>query len=140
MPLARHAMYAQGTQILLAPTWDSSEGWLTSLRHIAREGGVFVVGCCMAVRMDDIPDRLEFKSLYPEGRAWVNKGNSCVVSPKGEIIAGPLAEKQELILAEIDPALVPAAKWLFDAAGHYARPDVFKFALNAEPNEMMKRD
>ena len=39
MPLARSAMYAWGTQIHVAPTWDSSGGWLLSLRHIAREGG-----------------------------------------------------------------------------------------------------
>ncbi|RMH98501.1 MAG: carbon-nitrogen hydrolase family protein, partial [Calditrichaeota bacterium] len=31
MPLARQAMYQQGVQIHLAPTWDSSENWLLSL-------------------------------------------------------------------------------------------------------------
>ena len=137
MPLARHAMYAWGTQVHLAPTWDSSEAWLMSMRHVAREGGMFVLGCCQALRMDDIPDRLEFKALYPEGREWVNKGNSCIINPKGEFIAGPVAEKEEVLYADIDLGMIPAAKWLFDAAGHYARPDVFKFAVNDEPNEMI---
>jgi len=45
MPLARNAMYTAGTQILAAPTWDKSENWLLSMKHIAREGGMFVINC-----------------------------------------------------------------------------------------------
>ncbi len=134
MPLARYAMYAEGTQILAAPTWDKSENWLLSLRHIAREGGIFVVSCCMAIRMKDIPDRYEFKKAYPEGREWINSGNSCIVNPKGQVIAGPVEMKEEIIYADIDLDLVTASKRMFDAAGHYARPDVFKFKVNREPN------
>jgi nitrilase len=134
MPLARNAMYAGGTQILVAPTWDKSENWLLSIRHIAREGGVFVVSCCTALRMKDIPDRYEFKKAYPEGREWINSGNSCIVNPNGEVIAGPVEMKEEIIYAEIDLNLITAAKRMFDAAGHYARPDVFKFEVNREPN------
>lgn len=134
MPLARQAMYAGGTQILAAPTWDKSENWLLSLRHIAREGGMFVVSCCIAIRMKDIPDRYGFKKAYPEGRDWINSGNSCIVNPKGEFIAGPVEMKEEIIYAEIDLNLVTESKRMFDAAGHYARPDVFKFRVNRESN------
>lgn len=35
-------MYAWGTQVYVVPTWDSNDGWLLSLRHITREGGMFV--------------------------------------------------------------------------------------------------
>ena len=62
MPLARQAMYLGGTQIYVAPTWDSSENWLLSMRHIAREGGMFVINVCQAFRLDDIPDQYEFKN------------------------------------------------------------------------------
>ena len=130
MPLARQAMYDRGVQIHVAPTWDKSANWLLSMQHIAREGGMFVVNCCMAIRMDDIPDRYEFKKLYPEGREWINTGNSCIVNPKGEVIAGPVEGAEEIIYADIDPKLIPAAKRMFDAAGHYARPDVFTFDVN----------
>lgn len=130
MPLARYAMYDGGTQILAAPTWDKSENWLMSLRHFAREGGMFVVSCCMAMRMKDVPDRYEFRSTYPEGREWINSGNSCIVNPKGEIIAGPVEKKEEIIYADIDLDLVTASKRMLDVAGHYARPDVFKFDVN----------
>ncbi|MFQ5822577.1 MAG: carbon-nitrogen hydrolase family protein [bacterium] len=138
MPLARNAMYAWGTQIYVAPTWDSSESWLMSLRHIAREGGMFVIGCCMAIHMKDIPNRYKFKTLYPEGKEWINPGNSCIINPKGEFIAGPVKMKEEILYAEIDYKLIPASKWIFDVAGHYARPDVFKFTVNREPNAVIQ--
>ena len=51
MPLARYAMYAWGTQIYVAATWDHGEPWLSTLRHIAKEGGVYVVSCCTAGAM-----------------------------------------------------------------------------------------
>ena len=36
MPLARYAMYAQGVEVYIAPTYDSGENWLGPLQHIAR--------------------------------------------------------------------------------------------------------
>jgi nitrilase len=138
MPLARAAMYSWGTQILAASTWDSSEAWRVSLQHIAREGGMYVIGCAMGVRMDDIPDEYEFKKLYPEDREWVNQGNSCVVDPNGQFVAGPLNQKQEILYADIDLSAITKAKWIFDAAGHYARPDVFELVVNRKPNPMAR--
>jgi nitrilase len=129
MPLARYAMYQQGVQIYLAPTWDSSSAWQIAMRHIAREGGMFVVGCCQGLKKSDIPDEYEFKKLYPEDREWINKGNSCIVNPKGEIIGGPLDSEQDIIYAEIDLEVTLESKWMFDAAGHYNRPDVFDFSV-----------
>lgn len=130
MPLARQVMYDQGTQIYVAPTWDSSDLWLATLRHIAKEGGMFVAGCCMPLHIKDIPDRFEFKKLYPEDTEWINPGRSCVIDPQGKIIAGPVEDREEIIYADIDLDLIIASKRMFDGAGHYARPDVFKFAVN----------
>lgn len=138
MPLARNAMYSWGTQIHTAPTWDASESWLLSLRHIAREGGMFIIGCCIAIHKKDIPDRYEFKKYYPEGKEWINPGNSCIINPKGEYIAGPVKMKEEILYADIDLNLIPASKWIFDVAGHYARPDVFKFTVNRHPNTIIQ--
>lgn len=132
MPMARQAMYDAGTQILAAPTWDKSDNWLLSLRHIAREGGMFVIGCCMTIRMKDIPNSIEFKKLYPEGRDWINIGNSCIINPKGEFVAGPLDKKEEVLYADINLDEIIAAKRLFDAAGHYSRPDVFKYSVSRD--------
>lgn len=130
MPLARQAMYDGGTQILASPTWDKSSRWLQSLQHIAREGGMFVIGSCMVIRMKDIPDKYEFKKYYPEGRDWINTGNSCIINPNGEFIAGPSEMKEEILYAKIDLEDIIKSKRMFDAAGHYSRPDVFHFEVN----------
>ncbi len=130
MPLARNAMYESGVQILAAPTWDKSPNWLISMQHNAREGGLFIISCCMAFKMEDIPDAYEFKKLYPEGREWINIGNSCIVSPKGKIIAGPLEAEEGLLHANINLKDIIASKRMFDAVGHYSRPDVFNFSVN----------
>lgn len=129
MPLARQAMYSQGVQIYIAATWDSSDIWLASMRHIAKEGGMFVISSCTGLRIDDIPDHYEFKKLYPEGREWINQGNSTIIAPNGNIIAGPMNKEQGILYAELDMSLIPAAKWILDTAGHYARPDVFAFEV-----------
>jgi hypothetical protein len=34
MPLARAALYARGVDIYVAPTWDNSDVWVPTLRHI----------------------------------------------------------------------------------------------------------
>lgn len=129
MPLARNAMYENGTQILATPTWDKSPNWLISLQHVAREGGLFIISACMAVKIDDIPDKYAFKKLYPDGRNWINSGNSCIVNPSGKIIAGPLETKEGILYADIDLNEIIVAKRMFDAVGHYSRKDVFNFSV-----------
>ena len=64
MPLARYSMYAWGVQIYVAATWDRGEPWLSTLRHVAKEGRVFVLGACIALRKDDIPDHYAFKQKF----------------------------------------------------------------------------
>lgn len=132
MPLARQAIYQAGTQVLAAPTWDKSPNWLQSMQHNAREGGVFIISTCMAIRMSDIPDTYEFKKLYPEGRDWINTGNSAIIAPNGQLLAGPLEAEEGILYADIDMQQITSAKRMFDVAGHYARPDVFTFGLKQE--------
>ncbi|MBS1518196.1 MAG: carbon-nitrogen hydrolase family protein [Bacteroidetes bacterium] len=129
MPLARYSVYENGTQILASSTWDKSPDWLQSMQFIAREGGLFVISTCMTLKMDDIPDEFEFKKLYPEGKEWINTGNSCIISPNGKFLAGPLLSEESILYGEIDLGLITASKRMFDAAGHYSRPDVFEFSL-----------
>jgi len=128
MPLARYALYEQGAQIHLAPTWDKSDQWLASMRHIAREGRVFVISVCQALHRDHVPDRYKFKDTFPAGLEWVNVGNSLIVDPDGVVLAGPCEAREEILLAEIDPGKASGSRWIFDAAGHYDRPDLFSFS------------
>jgi nitrilase len=130
MPLARNAIYEFGTQILVSPTWDKSPNWIQTMQHVAREGGLFVISTCMALKMNDIPNQYEFKKLYPEGREWINVGNSCIIAPNGKVIAGPLEAKEGILYADINLQDIIKAKRMFDVVGHYSRPDVFNFNVN----------
>jgi nitrilase len=138
MPLARYSLYAWGVQIYLAPTWDNGEPWLSTLRHIAKEGRVYVVGCSIAMRKQDIPDHFEFKAkYYSEVGEWINKGDSAIVSPDGKLVAGPLNAEEGILYAELDPRQMRGSKWNLDVAGHYARPDVFRLTVSKEDRPMI---
>lgn len=136
MPLARFAMYAQGVDIYLAPTYDQGELWVATMRHIAREGGCWVVGNCSAFQARDIPDWLPGKAqMYPDPDEWVNAGDSVVVAPGGKIVAGPMHQESGILYAEIDLERVGMARRNLDVVGHYARPDLFQLQVNRRPQK-----
>ena len=134
MPLARYALYAQGVEVYIAPTYDSGDGWIGTLQHIAREGCCWVVGCGNLMKGGDIPaDFPEKSSLYPDSDEWVNPGDSIVIAPGGEIVAGPMREESGILYCEIDREKVGIAKRALDVTGHYSRPDIFKLHVNTNP-------
>jgi nitrilase len=138
MPLARFSLYAWGTQIYSAPTWDSSPRWLESMNHIAFEGGCFVIGSCQAVHANDIPDKYGFKQALVEARGeWVNAGNSVITSPR-QVLSGPVANREETLYADLDLSQLALTKAMLDTAGHYARPDVFNLTVNRSPRPMVR--
>ena len=133
MPLARFAVFAQGCEIYVAPTWDSGDRWLATMRHIAAEGRCWVIGTGSAMRGKDIPkDFPQRAKIFPNLEEWYNPGDSVVVNPTGTIVAGPLHEKHGILYADCDPARASAAKRTLDVAGHYGRPDIFKLEVNRE--------
>jgi nitrilase len=136
MPLARAAMYAQGVDVYVAPTWDNADTWVATLRHIAREGRVFVIGTNTCMRGSDIPPGLPGRDdLYAGADDWLSRGNTTIVGPDGEIIAGPLSEAEGILYAEIDVAIAHRSCREFDPVGHYARPDVFHLHVDTRPKQ-----
>jgi nitrilase len=134
MPLARYALYGQGIEILVAPTNDSGDGWLGSLQHIAREARCWVLGAGNVLRVSDLPaDFPDRERLYPDAEEWMNPGDSVVIAPGGEIVAGPMRKEIGLLEADIDITRVAAARRAFDVAGHYSRPDIFTLEVDARP-------
>jgi nitrilase len=133
MPLARMAMYAKGVELYLAPTADARDTWQATLRHIACEGRCFVLGCNQYVTKDMYPPDfpgLEELDSQPEVMC---RGGSAIISPFGEVLAGPLYDQEGILLAELDLAEVARGKYDFDVTGHYARPDVFQLRVNEQP-------
>jgi nitrilase len=55
MPLARFFLYSQGVDVWVAPTLAQGDGWIATMRHIAREGRCYVIGVNPCVHVDQIP-------------------------------------------------------------------------------------
>ncbi|MBB4038837.1 nitrilase [Microvirga flocculans] len=127
MPLLRTAMYAKGVEIWCAPTVDEREIWQTSMRHIAYEGRCYVVSACQVL---PAPQALGVSiENWPADRPLI-RGGSVIVSPMGEILAGPLFEKEGLVVAKTDRGAIAEARYDLDVTGHYARPDVFSLQVD----------
>jgi nitrilase len=124
MPLARWRVYQGGPQIWLAPTADDSEGWIVSMRHIAMEAGAFVVSVPQHIPSSAFP--ADFPLELPAGAEVFGRGGACVVSPTGEVIAGPLYDEEGIVYADCDLREALHAKRYFDVAGHYSRADVLE--------------
>ena len=58
------------------------------------------------------------------------RGGGVIVSPLGEIVAGPVYGREAIVTADIDLDDVIRGKYDLDVAGHYARPDVFSLHVN----------
>jgi nitrilase len=133
MPLARYALYAQGLDIYVAPTWDAGESWIASMRHIAKEAGCWVVGTATALQGSDVPDDFpEHDKLFTPDE-WINDGDAVVVKPMGAIAAGPLHRQKGILYCDIDPEAARRARRSLDVCGHYSRPDVFAFSVSRKP-------
>lgn len=133
MPLARYALYAQGLEIFVNPTWDNGEACLVTLRHIAREAGCWVIGTATALERSDLPaDFPERDRLYKPDE-WINDGDAVVINPSGTVIAGPLHREKGILYAEIDVEAARRARRSLDVCGHYARPDIFSLSVNRKP-------
>ena len=126
MPLARMAMYQQGIQIYLAPTADCRDSWQTTLQHIATEGRCYVLGCNQLITAEAYPRELQAQVRDTA----MCSGGSVIIAPGGNVIAGPLFNKEGILYADIDLEEVVKGKYEFDVSGHYNRPDVFSFKIN----------
>jgi nitrilase len=134
MPLARFTLYAEGVEIYVAPTWDSGETWLATMRHIAAEGRCWVIGAGCSLQAADVPEDFpERDRLFPDTDEWLNPGDSVVVAPGGEVMAGPLHEVHGQLIADIELKRTAEAHRTLDVAGHYGRNDVFHLVVNRKP-------
>ncbi len=133
MPLARMAMYGKGVQLYLAPTADQRVSWQATLQHIACEGRCFVLGCNQFVTKEMVPQDLVGVADLAAQPEILSRGGSAIISPLGEVLAGPLYDQEGILYADLDLAEVARSKLDFDVVGHYARPDVFQLTVNERP-------
>ncbi|MFP1679158.1 nitrilase-related carbon-nitrogen hydrolase [Alloalcanivorax sp. C16-2] len=132
MPLMRMAMYAKGVQIYCAPTADNRPTWVPTMQHVALEGRCFVLSACQHLRRKDAPEWYQaIQGNDPE--TVLMRGGSCIISPLGEILAGPVFDEDDILVHDLDLADLARAKYDFDVAGHYARSDIFRLHVNEAP-------
>lgn len=131
MPLARMSMYRKGVEIYVAPTADSREGWTATLRHIALEGRCFVLGCNQFFTKSMYPP--EYQTLMEAEPENLCRGGSAIISPMGEILAGPLFDTAGALIADLELDDIIPSKMDFDVNGHYSRNDIFKFDIPDQP-------
>ena len=133
MMLPGYTLIAQGTQFHVG-CWPGDERaapeppqslWARQhllSRAFAAQAACYVICAAGLVRPDAVEER--FRSL-----AFEITGDSIIVDPRGEIVAGPLHAKEEILVAKASMELLCAAKVASDIAGHYSRRDVFDLSV-----------
>jgi nitrilase len=136
MPMLRAAMYEQGIEVYCAPTADGRPTWLPTMQHIAMEGRCFVLSSNQFATRADYP--ADYTSDLPEqSDAIVSRGGSCIVDPFGNVLAGPLWDREGIITAEIDLDQIVRGQFDFDPVGHYSRPDIFSLSVDKRPKRLV---
>ena len=136
--LPGYVLMAQGTQIHVA-AWPGRELptppdhpvslWARQTllsRAFASQCGCYVMMAAGLGRREDIPER------YHELIRVDYTGDSAIIDPRGEIIAGPV-QGEEILLAKGSMEAVYAAKVATDVGGHYSRPDLLQVLVNRKP-------
>lgn len=141
MPMMRAAMYNKGVDIYCAPTADDRDTWLASMQHIALEGRCYVLSACQYLTRGDFPDDYDCL-LAPanEPETVLMRGASMIVSPMGEVLAGPLLNAEGILYAEVAQDVIVRSKLDFDPVGHYARPDVFSLHVDTQAKLPVRSD
>ena len=140
MMLPGYALAAQGTQIHVA-AWLGREPdtappppaglWPRQIllsRAFASQAGAYVALSAAINRKADYP-------AFRDTVLYEHDGGSCIIDPRGEIIAGPVSGEETILTATASLDLVRSVKAVVDIGGHYSRPDVFDFRVNYPPDD-----
>jgi nitrilase len=130
MPLARAALYGLGMDLHVM-LWPGSLGLTRDItRFAAREGRTFVLSASNLVRDSDIPRSVPHRDRFCRDAELLYDGGSCIAGPDGSWIVEPVTGREDLVIADLDPARVAGERQNFDPAGHYARPDVLRLIVD----------
>lgn len=132
MPLARATLQAQGEDLHVAIWPGNPRNTAEITRFMAIEGRSFVLSVSGLMRAGDLPDDLPEAEALRDAAAdmpWA-AGGSCLAGPDGRWRLEPVENEAGVFVVEIDAAEVRRERHLFDATGHYSRPDVFRLDVD----------
>ena len=135
MPQLRMALYGQNIELYCAPTVDDRELWSATMRHIAAEGRCFVLSAVQFSTRADAPADCPIDAADDE---ILIRGGSVICGPLGNVLAGPIYDKEAVLVADIDLRDITRGKFDFDVVGHYARPDIFKLHVDTSVKAPVK--
>jgi predicted amidohydrolase len=116
--------YSKGIQLYFAPNADDHPRWESTMTHIAIEGRCHVFAACQYAQQKDYPSDHELPPGHarnPEDVLFA--GGSMIISPLGQILAGPLRSQEGVLTTEIDLDEQLMGKFDLDSVGHYSRRD-----------------
>jgi nitrilase len=88
---------------------------LSQIEEDSRRGWIQLAGNWPALKSGEILLNYPGKTaLCPDPEEWINPGDSAIVAPGDDIIAGPLHKEQVILYAEIkrEQAGAGAAAWI----------------------------
>ena len=129
MPLARQAMHESAEEIHVACWPTVRDMYQVASRHYAFEGRCFVLAAGLITAARDLPSDLELPpDLKGRPDALVCAGGSSIIAPDGALLAGPVFDREEILIADLDLGRIAEESMALDVTGHYNRPDVFQFS------------
>lgn len=139
-PLSRYALHAQDEQIHIAawPSFSidgfhalSSEVNVAVSQAYAAEGQCYLLFACAVVSEKEVANYCTTPEMSRVLRS--GGGYARIYGPDGRLLTTPLESGQEgIVYASIDLSTISLCKYLYDPAGHYARPDATRLLLNSE--------
>ena len=116
--------YSKGVQLYCAPTVDARPVWQHTMSHIALEGRCFVLSACQFAQEKDYPPDHPVANINARnGENVMIAGGSVIISPSGQVLAGPLRDGEGVLTAQLDLDDIVRGKFDLDVVGHYARND-----------------